>query len=298
VLLTAQAQSIEDEHADKAAALAIEAHTLAPELVPAAAIAGRVLASRGQTPKAARVLQKTWKLNPHPDLATAYAFARPGDSVNDRLERVRQLAKLTPGEPEGALAVAATAVEGRNWEAARDAIAPLVDKPLTQRVCTLMARIEGDGFQNAGKVREWLARAVHAERDPAWTADGVVADRWAPVSPVTGRLDAFEWKVPAEAVDKPDRNLISQRMDDLLKLGVGPANDARPAAPERVPLQREEASTIEIVEDGEPTGPKRSATVTPLNSPPRGKSLDANAFITPRAPDDPGPDKERAAAKL
>jgi HemY protein len=29
-------------------------------------------------------------------------------------------------------------------------------------------------------------------------ADGVVSERWAPVSPVTGRLDAFEWRAPAE----------------------------------------------------------------------------------------------------
>ena len=45
-------------------------------------------------------------------------------------------------------------------------------------------------------VREWLARAVRAPRDPAWTADGIVSDEWEPLSPVTGRLDAFEWKVP------------------------------------------------------------------------------------------------------
>src|SRR5262249_3009189 len=33
-------------------------------------------------------------------------------------------------------------------------------------------------------------------RDPAWTADGFVSDHWMPVSPVTGRLDAFQWKEP------------------------------------------------------------------------------------------------------
>ena len=37
---------------------------------------------------------------------------------------------------------------------------------------------------------------VHAAPDPAWTADGYVSDRWLPASPVTGRLDAFEWRVP------------------------------------------------------------------------------------------------------
>jgi HemY protein len=41
-----------------------------------------------------------------------------------------------------------------------------------------------------------MARAVHAAHDQVWTADGVIAERWMPVSPVTGRLDAFQWWVP------------------------------------------------------------------------------------------------------
>ena len=40
-----------------------------------------------------------------------------------------------------------------------------------------MARIEGEQNGDTGRVREWLARAANAPRDPAWTADGVVSDR-------------------------------------------------------------------------------------------------------------------------
>ena len=57
-------------------------------------------------------------------------------------------------------------------------------------------------------MREWLARATRAPRDAAWVADGLVSDHWMPVSPITGRLDAFVWTVPpatlgsrAQAVD-------------------------------------------------------------------------------------------------
>src|SRR5690606_13391330 len=49
-----------------------------------------------------------------------------------------------------------------------------------------------------GRVRQYLSRAVRAPRDPAWVADGLVSDRWAPLSPVSGRLDAFEWRPPVE----------------------------------------------------------------------------------------------------
>jgi HemY protein len=229
VLLTAQAQAAEDTAADKALELAREAHRLAPDLVPAAAIAGRVLAAQGNTPRAARVLLRTWRLSPHPDLAAAYAYARPGDSPRDRLNRMRHLARLTPHDSEGPIAFAVTAIEARDWGEARAALEPLLEGRLTQRVATLMARIEGEQHGDAGRVREWLARAVNAPRDPAWTADGVVSDRWAPVSPVTGALDAFRWRVPVEAVDAPAGALLSAKVEALVGLGAG--RDAALAGP-------------------------------------------------------------------
>ena len=48
-----------------------------------------------------------------------------------------------------------------------------------------------------------MARALSsARRDPAWTADGFVSERWLPVSPVTGRLDAFAWKDPLSGLER------------------------------------------------------------------------------------------------
>ena len=60
----------------------------------------------------------------------------------------------------------------------------------------MMAELERAEHNDEGRAREWLARALNAAPDPQWTADGHVSDRWQPVSPVTGRLDAFEWRVP------------------------------------------------------------------------------------------------------
>jgi HemY protein len=233
VLLTAQAQAIEDSDAEKAMNLALEAHALAPGLVPAAAIAARLLASRGNVSKAAKVIQKTWLKSPHPDLAAAYAYARIGDSPRDRLERVRQLAALTTNSIEGPIAVARTAIEARDFGVARYALEPLLDGRVTQRVATLMARIEAEDSADKGRVREWLARAGHAQRDPAWTADGVVADTWAPVSPVTGQLDAFEWKVPVE-IASAEGALIAQQMEQFAAIEAPAA--ARVVEPVAAPV--------------------------------------------------------------
>ena len=221
VLLAGQAQAGEDKDPERALNLALEAHGLAADLVPAAAVAGRLLAARGNTPRATKVLQRTWRKAPHPDLAVAYAYARLGDSPRDRLQRVRELAGLAPNIIESPIAVANAAIEARAFDVAREALEPLLENRLTQRVCTMMARIEGENG-SAGGVREWLARAVNAPRDPAWTADGIVSETWQPVSPVTGALDAFQWRVPIEAAEPRSKELLAEKIEELVKLGVHP----------------------------------------------------------------------------
>ena len=145
---------------DKALALATEALRLAPSLVPAAEIAGRILASKGESRQASRLIARTWKLAPHPDLALVYAFAKPGEAPRERLKRIKHLASLTPGDIEGQIAVANAAIEAHEWQEARDALAPYLDDRPSARICTLMARIEVGEFGDKGREREWLARAL------------------------------------------------------------------------------------------------------------------------------------------
>lgn len=218
VLLTALAIDNEENESEKALIYATEAHGLAPDLVPAAAVAGRILASRGQTGKAAKIIHKTWAKSPHPDLAAAYAFARIGDSTRDRLDRMRQLTKLNPDSIEGPLAFANAAIDARFFEDARDALTPLTAKRLTKRVAMLMARLEGADGSDKGRVREWLSRAVTAEDDPVWMADGVISDRWEAISPVDGRLDAFVWRVPTDARDKARAEIVLSKVEELLAI--------------------------------------------------------------------------------
>ena len=266
VLLTAQAQTLEDSDAEKALTLASEAHGLAPDLIPAAAIAGRILAGKGNTARAAKILQKTWSKAPHPDLSTAYAFARIGDSPRDRLDRVKQLAALRPYAVEASIAVATAAIEARDWDQARHALAPLLDQSrLTQRAATLMARIEGEQHGDKGRVREWLARAATAQRDATWTADGVVAERWAAVSPATGQLDAFVWKVPVERVGETDEaTLLHDRLRELVAGGSDTLDDDDVAlGAARLPAAKVAADVV----DAEPvTTGKLAAAGEPASS--------------------------------
>jgi HemY protein len=199
VLLTAQARSLVDTDRARASALAREAAKLAPDLVPAAALAARLLGAVGERRKAARIIERAWQVNPHPDLAAAYVGLRAGDSARQRLSRVEMLAAKGPSDAEAALAVARAALDAQEFAVARTALAPYTAAP-RKRVAALMAELEmaqGD----EGRAREWMARALNARRDPAWTADAFVSEHWQPISPVSGRLDAFEWKDPLAGED-------------------------------------------------------------------------------------------------
>lgn len=203
VIETARAR--EAETGDPLAALdhSLTALKLLPDFVPAALIAARVHINRGETRKAMSLLRRIWRATGHPDAARLYTHAQPGASALERLKRARELVDLPPPRRAAALVLARAAVDAYDWALAREALAPYLAGEVSEGVASLMAEIEEGQSGDSGKSRQWLARAVRAPREPAWTADGLVSDEWEPVSPVTGRLDAFEWKVPVGSNARP-----------------------------------------------------------------------------------------------
>src|SRR6185436_9081533 len=153
-----------DSDRERAIALATEAVKLAPGLVPAAALAGRLHADAGNMRKASRLLDTAWRASPHPDLAEIYINLRPGDSARERLARAQKLVKEPAGHIEGALALARAAIEAQSFTVARMALEPFIAAP-TQRVALLMAELEEAESSDVGRARAWMARAVHAADD-------------------------------------------------------------------------------------------------------------------------------------
>ena len=264
VLLTARAIELEPGDPTEARAAALEAHRLLPALPAAAVVAARLLSRVGEIRRAARVLEQAWRVVPHPDIAEGYANVRLGDSVRDRLKRMRTLAAVRPNHPESAMAVARAAIDAHDWEAARSALDGLVRRGPTERVCLLMAEIEERQHGDRGRVRMWLTRAITAARDPAWVADGHVFERWAPVSPISGEVGGFEWTVisgaapPREALEiqagleaeehalsrPPEPPLLAEPLPDLVTPEPAPdeSADADIVEPEALDDLAEEAA--------------------------------------------------------
>lgn len=215
VIETARAREAETSAPLSALDHALTALKLLPDFVPAALIAARILINRGENRRAMSLLRRIWRSTGHPDIAALYAHAQPGASAVDRLKRLGEIIEIPAAHRAAAMAMARGAIDAYDWPKARLALEPFAGADATQGVASLMAEIEEGQSGDQGKAREWLARAVRAPRDPAWTADGLVSDEWEPISPVSGRLDAFEWKIPvtlpsraAERVTNPSAQLV------------------------------------------------------------------------------------------
>lgn len=226
VLLTAEALDREEGEPEQARPLAQEAHKLAPDLVPAAAVAGRLLIRAGKMTQASKAIESTWRKVQHPELAEVYLYVRPGDAVADRVKRARKLVQLCAHQLEGELALARALMEAGKLDEARETLDAHTGSDATQRVCLLMAEIEEKQGGDTAAVRGWMARALRAKRDPAWVADGYISSTWEPVSPLSGRVDAFEWKVPVERFSGHDPVAIP---DDAM------SDDGQVMLPARLP---------------------------------------------------------------
>jgi len=320
VLLTARALELEKFDRDLSRESAMEAVKLAPTLVPAAVLAAKFESEAHQLRRAMRLVETAWLAQPHPDLADAYAHVKLGDSARQRLVRVETLAAKMPGHIEGALAVARAAIDASEFGRARGALAPFIDKP-TQRVAVLMAEIERTEHGDSGRARMWAMRAVRAMHDPVWTADGYVSDRWRPVSPVTGKLDAFQWQTPVASlpsdkgaaiesspfedamlaaappkrIEAESKGLVEPPRDDVVVPITPATQDNAPAAPVPVEPAPAPAAAIALA----PAAKPESAPVAPAplfrtrqDIPKASPQAIPQVIPIVRAPDDPGIDDE------
>ena len=176
--------------------VALKANRELPDSVPAAVLAARIQADRGSKRTAVRIIRKAWDIEPHPDLAAAFASFEPDEAPEQRVQRFRKLLARHPDHPESKMVKAELLLAAEDFPGARNAMGDLaVEKP-TVRALAIMAAIErGEGAED-NIVRGWLARALGASRGPQWVCDACRARYpvWLPVCKDCSALDSISWK--------------------------------------------------------------------------------------------------------
>jgi HemY protein len=320
VLLTAKAMALADTDRAAARAAAIEANRLQPTFAPAAVAAAKAYFQQDDVRKGARILEAAWRAEPHPEIADLYVHARAGDAVGDRLHRAKKLQAQRQNNAESALAVARAALDAGDYKLARAEAEAAVRLQPQERAYLLLADIEEAETGDQGRIRQWLSKAVRAPRDPAWVADGYISDRWVPVSPVTGQLDAFEWKVPVERVgqlieqDEPVEAPalpasvppVASPSGREASVGAEPAAKtvtepvSRPAAEsdvivvEPAPRREPAKAPAPLAPNGPVAGPVSPTVALPVPDAADNLAKPTSAFDPARPPDDPGVDAAEA----
>jgi HemY protein len=156
----------------------------------------------------------------------------------------------------------------------------------------LMAELERGEHGDTGRARAWMLRAVRARHDPVWTADGYVSDRWRPVSPVTGRLDAFQWQTPLAALPSDKHVMEASPFEEAMLAPPAAEPVTKPAVPDTPAVPEGPAA-----QDNSPAPATEPAPPASRSRPDFAKgSASAVPPVVPivRAPDDPGIDDEPA----
>jgi HemY protein len=159
-----------------------------------------MLAQRGATRRARRILMNAWRAAPHPLLAEAWRTLSPDVTAMERLKDAQRLAQQNPEHEESRIALARAALEARLWGEARRHLDPLVvgkEDDAAPRVCRLMAKIEESEKDDQRAARAWLARAGETVApDPAWLCDqcGAESALWSATCPSCRGFATLHWR--------------------------------------------------------------------------------------------------------
>ena len=290
VLLSARAGEVLEKDPALARDLATQALKLEKSFVPAALIAAEGYLRENNLRKAASVLEQVWKLDPNPQIAELYVRARGGDSAADRLKRAERLQSQRPNHVESLIAVAGAALSTRDFAKAREKAEAAARIEPREGVFLLLADIEEADTGDAGRIRHWMAQALKAPRDPAWVAEGTVSDKWLPVSPVTGKLDAFVWKMPFGQIAGPVEEGSLARAEEAFATlpPVDVKAKAEPAAAAAAPASSPNTAKEPLIIRPDPVLEPAASTAVP------DKKLGVVPFFG-HAPDDPGVKQTMAA---
>lgn len=168
-----------------------------PGFAPAAAHAARLAHRLGRDREARRLVEEAWQVQPHPELARAYADLAPNERPGERLRRFERLRARAADHVETRLALGELALLAGRLDQAREHLQVVLAKGGTARACRLMAELERAAGAPASTVQSWLAKAGEVAPDPAWVCDdtGEVLPEWGPFS-TSGRFGAVSWTTP------------------------------------------------------------------------------------------------------
>lgn len=176
---------------------------LHPGFVPTALQLAAAHQAAGKRRAAVAVLEKAWRVMPHPALAALWETLAPKRRAHDSTARLRwceRLVALASDNPESHMAAARAAVDDRLWGEALDHLKKAEALAPSARLYRLWADYEdAQGHKEAAV--EWREKAADAPAGKVWVCreTGRIYERWQPIAVPHGAFNTIVWDLPSVA---------------------------------------------------------------------------------------------------
>lgn len=245
-----------------------------PDFVPAAVLAAQLFKSSGKIGPASKIVEKTWKLRPHPALAESYAALMPMETAEARMTRFEKLHKLAPDHSESQIRLAEAALGAGAFDKAEAALKPSLEGLIRARVGIIMGQIAAAKGAEARIRSKWADIAAKGAPEPCYECSVCRTQRtyWTSHCPTCDSFNSFVWDQSATGPRGPRDG------DPLRLVGAAPAALAAPSAKAADPAQgdivppepkegpRATDDSAEVIE-GEADAAPETASEAPTDTP-------------------------------
>jgi HemY protein len=170
-------------------------YKLLPDFPPVATNYAKILLKNNSKRKAVKVLEKCWKEEPHPKIASLYMEIF-GDETNTKfIKHTEKLVSMQPNNIYGHIEIAKAAMASDDFDTAREHLKTALSITETSSICQLMAEVEKRDGGSPDLIRQWLQRVQTARPDPAWVCVECshITNVWSIGCKECQAFDSLEW---------------------------------------------------------------------------------------------------------
>lgn len=186
---------------DKALELTRDAYTLDPAFIPACVSLAKASIDIGDFDAAAKILEKVWKKNPHPEIAKLWVrlfdtqYADKPVDAEERLFWVRKLKKWQPSSAAAKFRYALAAMSAQIWGEARTILKQLAETNPRESVFLALSDLEIRQFKDDERANGWLREAAAAQQDEQWSCNQCHSEHasWSAICGNCGAFNSIDW---------------------------------------------------------------------------------------------------------
>ena len=206
-MLLAEADILAKDGRHKDALKAVKkAVAIDADFVPAVIRFARLSNMEGQRKPAVKIIERAWKINPHPEYVQVWEILAPQGTTKKPMGRMQWMEKLLEVNGESAAAqteAGRVAMEQGLWGEARGHLRRAEGLEPSARIYRMLAELEERSGGSEEAAMTWLEKASAAPPARGWVCkqSGRIYGQWQPIAQPHGAFNTIAWDFPEFPAD-------------------------------------------------------------------------------------------------